>query len=118
MTRKFGNPQAVSQDYETPEVDGSVTMRPVDVQAFIGQVQKVVNIPITEIANATQDPPQMNLQYKIVSPDTGLTTKTLWVPDAKFTVPAVNPQVAQKLESEFPFTSAGGQLDIVKGDPV
>lgn len=115
---EFGNPQVVAQDFDVPEVSGSITMKPQDVSAFFTQVQRVAGITGTDVANATQDPPELQLEIKITDPADGDTLKTLVVPDAKFTMPAVQGNVGQKLEQEFPFTGASGVLNIYKADPV
>lgn len=114
---EFGNPQAVGQDYDVPEVTGAVTMKPASTAALFTQIQRVAGLSGTDIANATQDPPQLQLQFKIVDPSSGNTMKTLAVPDAKFQMPQIQGNVGQKLEQDFNFTSATGVLNIYKGDP-
>lgn len=114
---EFGNPQVVSQDFDTPEVNGSVTMKPASTTALFAQVQAIAGITGTDIANATQDPPELQLEFKITDPTTGNTMKTLAVPDAKFQMPGVQGNVGQKLEQDFTFTGASGVLNIYKGDP-
>lgn len=114
---EFGNPQVVAQDFDTPEVDGSVTMKASVVSDLIAQIQAVANISSTDIANATQDPPELDLEVKITDPSDGSTLKTLVVPDAKFTMPQLQGSVGQKLETEFPFASSTGVLNVYKGDP-
>lgn len=113
---EFGNPQVVAQDFDVPEVSGSVTMKPADNDALFLQIQRVAGITSTDIANATQDPPELDVEIKIVD-DTGATTKTLVVPDAKFVMPSIQGQVGSKLEQDFTFTSASGTLNVYKADP-
>lgn len=114
---EFGNPQVVAQDFDTPEVNGSVTMKPVSVSALFAQIQAIANVTGTDIANATQDPAEMQVRIKITDPADGTTTKTLYVPDAKFVLPSLQGSVGSKLEADFEFTSASGSLDIIKADP-
>ena len=114
---EFGNPQVVDQDFDVPEVTGSVTMKPRDVDALFTQVQRIANITGTDVANATQDPPELQLEIKLSDPATGSTLKTLVVPDAKFTMPSVQGNVGQKLEQDFAFTGASGVLNVYKADP-
>ena len=108
----------MAQDFDTPEVDGTITMKPVDVAALMTQIQRVSNLTSTDIANATQDPPEVALQIKITDPSDGTTTKTFRIPDAKFTMPALQGSVGSKLETDFTFTSSAGLLSIYKEDPV
>ena len=113
---EFGNPQIVSQDFDTPEVTGSITMKPVDTDALFTQIQDVAGITGTDIANATEDPPELDVEVKMVD-SAGVTTKTLVVPDAKFVMPQIQGQVGSKLEQDFTFTSATGVLNVFKADP-
>lgn len=114
---EFGNPQIVSQDFDTPEVSGAVTMKPSDVNTLFAQIQRLAGVTGTDVANATQDPPELQLEIKVEDPDTGDTLKTLFVPDAKFTLPAIQGNVGQKLEQDFPWVSSSGVLTVYKGDP-
>lgn len=114
---EFGNSQVVAQDFDVPEVSGSITMKPSDVTALFAQVQAIAGVTGTEVANATQDPPELDVEIKISDPETGLTLKTLVVDAAKFTVPQIQGNVGQKLEVDFPFTSSTGVLAIWTGDP-
>lgn len=113
---EFGNPMIVGQDFETPEVTGSVTMKPTDVSALMAQVQAVAGISGTDIANATEDPPELEVEIKTLD-STGTTTKTWLVPNAKFVMPQLQGSVGSKLESDFSFTSADGVLEVYKADP-
>jgi hypothetical protein len=112
---EFGNPSVVAQDFDTPEVSGSITMKPRDVAALFSQVQKIAGITGTDIANATQDPPELEVKIIIKHPSTGAVLKTLHVPDGKFTMPSIQGQVGQKLEQDFSFTGASGVLQVFKG---
>jgi hypothetical protein len=113
---EFGNPQVVAQDFDTPEVSGSITMKPVDVDALFAQIVLASGLSGTDIANATQDPPELDVEIKVVD-DAGDTQKTLIVPDAKFVMPQIQGQVGNKLEQDFSFTSSSGTLEVYKNDP-
>jgi hypothetical protein len=113
---EFGNPQIVAQDFDIPEVSGSITMKPVDNDALFEQIQAAAGITGTDIANATEDPPELLVEIKMVD-DAGDTMKTLRVPEAKFVMPQIQGQVGSKLEQDFSFTSATGVLEVYKEDP-
>lgn len=113
---EFGNPTVVAHDYETPEVSGSITMKPSTVTALSEQIKSVMSITGTDIVNATQDPLPLSLAIRLTDPSTGDTLKTLVIPDAKFTAPSIQGQVGSKLETEFSFTSESGVLQVWKGD--
>jgi hypothetical protein len=114
---EFGNPQVVAQDFDVPEVSGSVTMKPSTVTALFTQIQSIAGLTGTDIANATQDPPELGVEIKITDPSDGSTTKTLVVDDAKFVLPQLQGSVGSKLESDFSFTSSSGVLNVYKADP-
>lgn len=114
---EFGNPQVVAQDFDVPETSGSVTMKPATVTALFDQVQAVAGISGTDIANATQDPPELQFELKITDPSDGSTLKTLMVTDAKFVLPSIQGSVGSKVEADFAFTSSSGALSVYKGDP-
>ena len=114
---EFGNPQVVAQDFDVPETTGSVTMKPSTVSDLFSQIQSVAGLSGTDIANATQDPPELEVQVKVTDPSDGTTLKTLMVSDAKFTLPSLQGSVGSKLEGDFAFNSASGALTIYKGDP-
>ena len=113
---EFGNPQIVAQDFEVPEVTGSITMKPSDIDALFTQIQEAAGVTGTDLPNATEDPPELEVEIKIVD-STGSTTKTLRIPEAKFVLPQIQGQVGTKLEQDFSFTSATGSLQIFKEDP-
>jgi len=112
---EFGNPFIVSQDFDTPEVSGSVTMKPTDVNALFAQIQLAAGLTGTDIANATEDPPELDIEIITVD-SAGATTKTWIVSDAKFTVPQLQGSVGSKLEADFSFASASGALAVYKED--
>lgn len=113
---EFGNNQIVAQDFEVPEVSGSVTMKPRDVGALFAQVQAIAGIGSSEIANITADPPALELLFAQKDPASGDVLKTLHVPDAKFVLPSLQGTVGQKLEVDFTFTSETGVLEVYKGE--
>ena len=112
---EFNNPLVVAQDFDTPEVTGSVTMKPTDVPALFSQIQAIAGLGATAIANATQDPPELEFRC-VIKDSSGTTTKTLQVADAKWTMPSLQGNVGAKLETDFAFTSSSGDLNIFKGD--
>ncbi len=112
---EFNNPLVVTQDFDTPEVSGSVTMKPADNIALMTQIQDIAGLTATDIINATEDPPELEFKAIIVD-DAGATTKTLQLDDAKWAMPALQGAVASKLEADFSFTGASGALNVYKGD--
>ena len=56
------------------------------------------------------------MEVRISDPDSGDVLKTLYVPDARFTIPGYSARVQQKLEVQFNFTSDGGNLLVYAGE--
>jgi hypothetical protein len=111
---EFGNARAVAQDYDVPEVSGSITVKPVDAEYLFELIQQVANISSTEVAGALTSTP-LALELRIRHPQTGARIKTLYVEDARIQVPALQGRVQQKLSVTFPFTSDGGNLEVFQG---
>lgn len=113
---ELGNPLIVDQDFDVPEVTGSFTMKAATAEALFDQILDIQGITSPDIVNASEEPPEVDVRFVIKSPTDGTTLQTLRVPDAQFDPVAISGQVANKLEVDFAFTSAGGDLDVYKGD--
>lgn len=114
---EFGNYHYVSQDYDTAEVNGSITVRSVDAIDLWNKIYQVANVPANEVAGAHSSVP-LPIELQISHPDTGDRIKTLYIPDARFTLPNLQGRVQQKLEVTFPFSSDGGDLLVYDGERV
>lgn len=113
---ELNNPNVVDQDFDVPEVSGTLTMKATTAAALFDQILDANGITSPDIVNAVQDPAQLALEFIIKSPTDGTTLQTLIVPDAQFDPVAIQGQVGNKLEVDFAFSSAGGDLDVYKGD--
>lgn len=113
---EFDNPNVVDQDFDTPDVTGSITMKGSTAAALFDQILDVHGITSPDIVVASETPPQIDLRLLVKSPTDGTTIQTLRVPDAQFDPEAIAGQVGNKLEVDFNFTSATGDLDVYKGD--
>lgn len=111
---EFGNPRAVAQDYDTADVSGSITVKPEDAEYLFELIAQVANVPDNQIAGALTSEP-LALELRIHHPQTGVRLKTLYVPDARIQVPAVQGRVQQKTTVQFAFTSDGGTLLVYAG---
>jgi len=112
---EFDNPFVVDQDFDVPDVTGTITMKAATAAALFDQILDAHGITSPAIVNAVTDPPELDLRLVVKSPTDGTTIQTLRVPDAQFDPEAISGQVGNKLEVDFAFTSAGGDLDIYKG---
>ena len=112
---EFDNPFIVGQDFDVPDVTGTVTMKAATAAALFDQILDAHGITSPEIVNAVTDPPQLDLRLVVKSPEDGSIIQSLQVPDAQFDPEAIAGQVGNKLEVDFNFTSAGGDLNVYKG---
>jgi hypothetical protein len=111
---ELGNQQIVSQDFDVPEVTGTVEIKPRDAAELIRRVKQVAGVTGDEVVGALQSV-VLPIEVILHSPDDGSTLKTLYVEDARFTLPGYNGQVQQKLTVSFAFESDGGNLKVYKG---
>lgn len=112
---EFGNPRAVSQDYDVPEVSGTLTVRPVDLENLYAKVYAISNVARGEIAGPLTSVP-VPVEIRMTDPNTGLRQKTIYIPDARFQMPAINSRVQQKTDQPFPFSSDTGTVLIYNGN--
>jgi hypothetical protein len=111
---EFGNKHYVAQDYDVPEVTGSITVRPRDVDDLWDKIFQVTDVPPTEIAGPNTSV-TLPVELRVHHPDTGDQLKTLYVPDARFTPPPIQGRAQQKVEVTFGFRSDGGVLEVYRG---
>lgn len=111
---EFGNYHYVAQDYDTAEVTGSITLKPSDADDLWAKIAQVADVATNVVAGAHTSQP-LEMELRVSDPDTGARLKTLYIPDARFTVPAVTGRVQQKLTVNFDFESDGGTLEVYKG---
>lgn len=107
---EFGNYFRIGQDFEVPEVTGSVTIKPRNVDEFYAKLRIATGVSDTDQAIGPNLAALTAVDIVIKNPEDGSTLKRLNVPDARFTVPGYSPRVQQKLTVDLPFDSDGGQL--------
>lgn len=112
---EFGNAHYVSQDYDTAEVTGSITVRPRDPEDLWDKVYQVANVPDNEVVGPLTSV-GLPVELRVNDPDTGDRVKTLYIPDARFTIPGVQGRVQQKTEVTFNFNSDTGTLLVYQGE--
>ena len=112
---EMGNSQVVSQDFDVPAVTGSIDLKPRDYAELASKVRQSAGIAsTTEVAGAISSVP-LPLAIVLHSPIDGSVLKTLYVPDARFTLPGYSGRVQQKLTVTFAFESDTGVLEVYKG---
>jgi len=113
---ELGNAHHVSADYDTPEVSGSITLRPLLNQRLWDKIAQITGTAPNEVANLLSET-TLELQIRIQNPKTGDVVKTLRVTDAKILPPAIQARAGQKTEPQFSWSSESGDLQIIKGLP-
>lgn len=114
--QEFGNSQYVSQDYDVPAVSGNIVVRPRDVADLFAKLAEITNRSSSEVIGALSSQP-LEVEARIYDPNalTPTLLKTIYVPDARFTPPATQGRVGQKLEPTLPFESDSGTLLVYQG---
>jgi hypothetical protein len=112
---EFGNSQYVAQDHDVPEVTGSITIKPRDLDDLYDKVYQVANVDSGEVAGPLTSV-GVPLEIRLSDPDTGVRLKTFYVQDARFKIPGIQGRVQQKTTVQFDFSSDGGNLRIYKGN--
>lgn len=111
---ELGNPHYVSQDYVTADVTGSLGVKPLDPEAFFDKVATITSVSSSEVIGAQVTDP-VEMEIRISHPSTGAVLKTIYVPEARFSVPGVSGRANQKLETTFAFTSDTGNMLVYQG---
>jgi hypothetical protein len=113
--QEFGNSHYVSSDYDTADVNGNVVLRPRDPDELFDRLQEITGLGSSDIIGPFSSV-ALPVEVRISDPDSGDVLKTLYVPDARFTIPGVQGRVQQKLEVTINFTSDGGTLKVYAGE--
>lgn len=121
---EFGNARAVSRDAtDAPEVSGQVELRPRSPADFFDRLRRITGVPDTEVIGP-QSSVLVPLEIQLKNPESGGNTtlnpgdvvKTLYVPDARFTIPGYEGRVQSKLDVTLEFESDTGVLEVFKGE--
>lgn len=113
---EFDNHHYVSQDYDVPTVSGTVAVKSFDYTDLVSKIAQIAQVSGGEIIGPYSST-ALDVWLKVKDPDTGVTLKTIEIPDARFTIPNISAQANTKLTVNFPFESDGGAMTIWKGDP-
>lgn len=112
---EFGNPNAVANDYDVPAVTGTIDLKPRDVDELMLRVRQIAGVSNTLEVVGPYQTALLPLEILIHSPDTGDVLKTLYSPDARFTLPSFSGRVQQKIGVTFSWMSDGGSSFVYKG---
>ena len=115
--QEFGNKHYVSQDYDVPNVSGSIGVRPYNPADMWDKLATITNVNPSNVVGPDSAIP-VPMEIRINHPDTGARVKTIYVPDARFQIPGFSGRVQQKLETTLSFTSDGGFMYVYNGERV
>lgn len=120
---EFGDAHAISRDYiDAPDVTGTIGIKAQTVDALFAKLTQITGVDSTDVIGP-QSSVALPIIIELLNPQTGGTThvdagtvlKTLFIPDARFTIPGYEGRVSQKLTSDLAFTSDKGLLYVIKG---
>lgn len=114
---ELGNERYVSTEYDVPDVNGSIGVKPFDPADLFNKISQITGVPTDEVVGPNVTVP-VPLEIRINHPDSGARLKTLYIPDARFTVPGYSGQANTTLETSMNFTSDGGNLYVYNGSRV
>lgn len=111
---ELGNERYVDTDYDIPEVNGSMAVKPFDADDLWTKLSQITGVPDDEVIgpNITDLVPT---EIRVKDPDDGTVLKTFYIPDARFQVPGYQGQVQTKLEQTMNFSSDSGVLYVYNG---
>ena len=108
---EFGNAYAVGQDFDVPQVNGSIDIKPRDPAELLALLRKAAGVTDPNAVLGTKSSVPLPMDIVVKNPDDNdRTMKRLHVPDARFTPPGVSGRVQQKLTTSLPFESDEGTL--------
>lgn len=113
--QELGNDYFVGMDYDIPDVSGSLTAQSFDADAYSALLHRLTGVPDGEVIgpNRTQALP---MEVRIKNPSNkSQTLKTIYIPDARLTVPGYTGQANATFDSTLNFTSDSGQMLVYKG---
>jgi len=119
--REFGNPNAVSRDFDVPTVNGTIGILPRDVPDLYSKLRKITGVSSTTAAIGPDLAALLPLDIIIKDAESGGTTlKRFHVPDVRFSLPGYAPRVEQNVTLSLEWESDTGALTIHRdlGDPV
>lgn len=107
---EFGNRFAVGQDFDVPQVNGTLSLKPADPDELMSLLRNLLGVadPLKVMGPQSSEPVELDLVIK--HPESGTPLKRLHIPDARCTMPGFQGRVQQKLTIEVPFESDSGDL--------
>jgi hypothetical protein len=112
---EFGSQTVINQDFDVPQVSGSVEVKPQNPGEILSKIKAITGAATTTEAIGALQRVALPLHIVLRSPMDNSVLKTLYVPDAKFTVPGYSGRVQQRMMLMFNFECDSGTLEAYKG---
>lgn len=112
--QEFGNSKYVATGYDVSTVTGTIGVQSVDVTDLWNKIADVEGLA----HNVTVGPntfTALPVEVRISDPNSGQVLKTFYIPDAIFTIPSAQGKVQTNLNTNFPFQSVSGVLQVFNG---
>lgn len=111
---EFGNYYAVSQDYEVPEVSGTINIKPRSVDDLFDRIRKITGVTDADQAVGPNSAVPLVTDVVIKNPETHEPIKRFHIDDARYTLPGYSARVQTKLTLDLPFESDSGKLLVIQ----
>lgn len=108
------NQKYVGQDFDSTDTTGNIVVRPVNPQNLQDKIAQISNVSTSVVAGPFSET-SLPVEMRINNPDTGLTIKTIYVPDARFVLPSLQGRINQKAQVTFNFASDIGVMFVYNG---
>jgi hypothetical protein len=120
---EFGNSSIVAQDFDVPDVSGTVEIKPRDYTELYNRVAQIAGVPAGEVVGPLTTKPlgvdivlhNPNITPTEIKAGVSNVLKTIRIPDARFSFPGFQGRVQQKMTVSMDYTSDSGDLTIYKG---
>jgi hypothetical protein len=115
---QLGSGQATSADYVTPDVTGTVDLKPFDFHDLMERIRQLsgkASGTVESIGPYQVIPVQLAAILHDPNSTTGEILKTLYIPDARFTLPTFQARANTKITSTMNWSSESGILQASKG---
>jgi hypothetical protein len=121
---EFSNSSIVAQDFDVPDVSGSIEIKPRDYKELYTKVRQIAGVPDGEVVGPLTTEP-LNVDIVLHNPDITPAQKaagakdilkTIRIPDARFNFPGFQGRVQNKLSVTMDWSSDTGDLTLFKGE--
>ncbi len=113
---ELGNEQVVAQDYDVPATTGVISIKPRSASDLMEKIRTITGIDSDTEAIGALQRVALPVEVVLYSPEDGSILKTLYIPDARFTLPGFAGRIQQKLTLDLNYESDSGSLLVYKGE--